>query len=103
MLLEAEARDHLVYAAGTVAEAVRVAGIYMPEVILVGGELPDGTAVDLVEALSSTGSPMLASLRVVSYGSRLPAHPRLLLVDAASPGAIVRAAEEAVGSSGEGC
>lgn len=63
---EAQLEDHKVYSAGTAEEALRDVAIYVPEVVVIAADLPDKTAVDLVQALRASDRAQLRSIPIAT-------------------------------------
>jgi DNA-binding response OmpR family regulator len=75
--LEAQAQraGHRTCSAGTASEALELARVYKPDVMLVLRDLPDATVADLVAELRRADSGLLAGLPVVTARSQVPEEP----------------------------
>ena len=92
MELAAAARGHKLYSAGSVQEAARLIGIYVPEAVIA----PDGLANGIAEWLQQTGDAKLLRSIIVT-AAQLPSNSTTV-VRAGSPSvtALLDAAEKAI-------
>ncbi len=57
---------HVVYFAGSIAETMLMAGIYVPQAVLMLAPVADGSAADLAAKLQASEKAMLRDMPVVS-------------------------------------
>jgi CheY-like chemotaxis protein len=64
--LAAQRAGHHTYSAGSGAEALRSAAIYVPDAILLAGDLPDMTASAFIQKLRTSEKGLLRQMLVVT-------------------------------------
>ena len=62
----AQRYDHHTYSVGTIAEAMRYAEIYVPDVLIAPDSLPDGDIDKLISAFRASNRAMLRELAIVT-------------------------------------
>lgn len=92
MEVEAAARGHKLYSAGSVAEAGRLIGIYVPEAVIASNVLANG----VVEWLKQTGDAKLLRSVIVTAAQLSSNGVTVVRADSASVPALLDAAERAV-------
>ena len=99
----AQAAGHKTYAAGSAAEAIRMATIYVPEAVLIPGGPADPAAAGLLAFLGENEGRKLARMVVVTPDQAPSRNPRLRMMSARSarPEAMLSAVEEALAPAAE--
>jgi len=64
--MAAQAEGHRTYSAGTAAEALRMAQVYVPDAILLADGLPDSTASAFLQSLRNSEKALLQNLTVIT-------------------------------------
>ena len=92
---------HHTYSVGTIAEAMRYAEIYVPDVLISPESLPDGSIEKVVEAFRSSERSMLRHLPIVTAGKNVPADANVSHSRNNSAKALVLEAEDVLTHVGE--
>jgi DNA-binding response OmpR family regulator len=87
---------HRAFNAGSVAEALNMAAVYVPDAILVAADLEDGNVADLVRGLRAAGRPLLADVPVVTPEPGPQGDPHVCRASGPRPAQMLAAAEEAL-------
>src|SRR5258708_18372376 len=62
----AQGNDHHTYSVGTIAEAMRYAEIYVPDILIAPDSLPDGDTDELISAFRASNRAMLRELAIIT-------------------------------------
>lgn len=94
--LAAAAAGHKCYTAGSAGETIREALIYVPDAIILPGDLPDASAAEFVRQLRAVDRKLVAATPVVvTKSARAEIQESGIVCAAADPAELVAAAAEA--------
>ena len=96
----AQANGHHTYSVGTLAEAMRYAEIYVPEVLIAAESLPDANLDAIISALRSSERQFVRNLPIVTSGKAQYADQNVTVARNNTAAALVVEAESVLSKSG---
>ena len=99
--VQAQRAGHHTYSAGTIAEAMRYAEIYVPDILITPESLPDGNIDKLISAFRASERGMLRELPIITCSKPDSTDPNVIVSRNNAAAALVVEAEDVLSNCGD--